>query len=86
EGKKMTEKQIAELLTSIKSLTNQTKEIMTISECSLYTGLSKSYLYKLTHKEKIPFSKPLGKRVYFERSKIDQWLLRNNKGGFDEAS
>lgn len=47
----MTEKQIAELLTSIKSLTNQTKEIMTISECSLYTGLSKSYLYKLTHKE-----------------------------------
>ncbi|TOF67116.1 DNA-binding protein, partial [Vibrio parahaemolyticus] len=30
--------------------------------------------------------KPLGKRVYFERSKIDQWLLRNNKGGFDEAS
>ncbi|PCE68575.1 AlpA family transcriptional regulator [Salinivibrio sp. YCSC6] len=82
----MTENQLAEMFENISSLKAMTKEVMTINECAQYTGLSVSYLYKLTHRKLIPFFKPMGKRVYFKRTEIDQWLLRNKQGGIYEAS
>lgn len=78
----MTENQLAEMFENIRSLKAMTKEVMTINECAQYTGLSVSYLYKLTHRKLIPFFKPMGKRVYFKRTEIDQWLLRNKQGGY----
>ena len=77
----MTDNQLVSILEQLQSLATPTKEIMTISECATYTGLSTSYLYKLTSKKEIPFFKPMGKRVYFKRSELDQWLLRNRQGG-----
>ncbi|EKF9762316.1 TPA: helix-turn-helix domain-containing protein [Vibrio cholerae] len=82
----MTENQLAEMFENIRSLKAMAKEVMTINECAQYTGLSVSYLYKLTHRKLIPFFKPMGKRVYFKRTEIDQWLLRNKQGGIYEAS
>ncbi|HEK2071158.1 helix-turn-helix domain-containing protein [Vibrio cholerae] len=82
----MTENQLAEMFENIRSLKAMTKEVMTINECAQYTGLSVSYIYKLTHRKLIPFFKPMGKRVYFKRTEIDQWLLRNKQGGIYEAS
>ncbi|EGR1136752.1 MULTISPECIES: helix-turn-helix transcriptional regulator [Gammaproteobacteria] len=82
----MTENQLAEMFENIRSLKAMTKEVMTINECAQYTGLSVSYLYKLTHKKLIPFFKPMGKRLYFKRTEIDQWLLRNKQGDRYEAS
>ncbi len=82
----MTENQLAEMFENIRSLKAMTKDVMTINECAQYTGLSVSYLYKLTHRKLIPFFKPMGKRVYFKRTEIDQWLLRNKQGGIYEAS
>ncbi|EJL6346535.1 helix-turn-helix domain-containing protein [Vibrio cholerae] len=82
----MTENQLAEMFENIRSLKAMTKEVMTVNECAQYTGLSVSYLYKLTHRKLIPFFKPMGKRLYFKRTEIDQWLLRNKQGGIYEAS
>ncbi|EGR4217282.1 DNA-binding protein [Aeromonas hydrophila] len=82
----MTENQLAEIFENIRSLKVMTKEVMTINECAQYTGLSVSYLYKLTHRKLIPFFKPMGKRLYFKRAEIDQWLMRNKQGGIYEAS
>lgn len=54
------------------------KRILTLSEFCAYTGLKSSYVYKLTHAGKIPgVSKPLGKKLYFDREQIDAWLLGN---------
>jgi prophage regulatory protein len=53
------------------------KTIMNLTDLSVYTGISKSYLYKLTHLGKIPFSKPFGKLIFFEKSSVDSWLLSN---------
>ena len=53
------------------------KEALTVDECATYTGLKKAYLYKLTHHNQIPFYKPNGKMIYFKRTEIDDWLLRN---------
>ena len=55
------------------------KEVLTLDEACRYTGISRSYMYKLTSLEKIPHSKPSGKMIYFDRKKLDSWLLRNPK-------
>ncbi len=76
----MTENQFTSVMEQIRSLAIPSKEIMTVEDCALYTGLSTSYIYKLTHRKEIPFFKPMGKRLYFKRSEIEQWLLRNRLG------
>ncbi|GAA4793737.1 helix-turn-helix domain-containing protein [Olivibacter sp. SDN3] len=54
------------------------KDIFNVEELSEYTGFKKSYIYKLVHEGKIPYSKPNGKILFFDRKKIDLWLLQNN--------
>jgi len=34
-------------------------------------------IYKLTAGEKIPFSKPKGKLMFFSQEKLDSWFLNN---------
>ena len=54
-----------------------TKEVLTSDEAAKYMGISKSYLYKLTMRQQIPFYKPMGKMVYFNRLELEQWLQNN---------
>ncbi len=56
---------------------NTDKEVLTFDETCHYTGISKSYLYKLTSGRRIPFYKPTGQLVYFKRSELIDWLLSN---------
>lgn len=67
------EKRVAELEKRLVDV----KDILTIEEASKYTGLSKSYMYKLTSQHLIPYYKPLGKFIYFEKADIDIWLRQN---------
>jgi len=60
------------------------KEILNVEELSDYTGFKKSYIYKLVHSNSIAFSKPNGKVLFFERKKIDEWLLKNSHKSNDE--
>lgn len=60
------------------------KTILNVEELSDYTGFKKSYIYKLVHTNSIPFSKPFGKVLFFDRIKIDEWLLKNNHKSNDE--
>lgn len=53
------------------------KEILSLDEVVEYTGLSKSFLYKLTSNRVIPHYKPSGKLCYFRKAEIDQWLTSN---------
>lgn len=53
------------------------KTVLTVDEAITYTGLSKSYLYKLTSAGTIPHYKPNGKHIYFKKEELDAWLLRN---------
>ena len=54
-----------------------TKEVLTFNEAAKYMGLSKSHLYKLTMLKQIPYYKPNGKRVYFNRLELERWLQTN---------
>ena len=65
-------------LTAIESLleaTNQTKPL-TLKEAAEFLDLSQSHLYKLTSERKIPHFKPSGKKIYFDKSELIQWLKR----------
>ena len=53
------------------------KEIFNFSEACTFLDYSKSYLYKLTHSRRIPHYKPNGKKLYFKRVDLEDWLLRN---------
>lgn len=66
-----------EKLTRIEKLLLGTKKVLTFDELVEYTGFSKNYLYKLTASASIPHSKPNGKVLFFEKEKIDMWLLDN---------
>lgn len=62
------------------------KEILNVEELSDYTGFTKSYIYKLVHTSQIPYSKPGGKVLFFERKKIDLWLLQNSSKSNSEIT
>lgn len=76
--------EIDERLERIENLLLSQKKVLNFDEVAEYTGLSKSHLYKLTSTGGIPCYKPTGKKIYFEKSEIDDWLLRNKKLSQDE--
>lgn len=53
------------------------KEILTLDEVAQYTGLKKSYLYKLMASKAIPHYKPNGKICFFKRTELEDWLTTN---------
>ena len=60
------------------------KPILNVEELAEYTGFKKSYIYKLVHSNSFPFSKPNGKILFFDKSKIDEWLLSNSSKSNNE--
>lgn len=60
------------------------KEVLNFNEACQYLGLSQSHLYKLTSSKSIPHFCPQGKRLYFKRLELDEWLLRNRTSTTDE--
>ncbi len=53
------------------------KTVLSFAEACTYLELSDSHLYKLTSTGGIPHYKPNGKKIYFQRTELDAWLLRN---------
>ena len=70
-----------EQLIRIESLLENQKKVLTFNEAARYSGISKSYLYKLTAAGSIPHAKPNGKQIYFDREKLETWLLSNEVKG-----
>jgi len=68
----------------IKDQAIQQKEVLNFNEACQYLELSQSHLYKLTSAGNIPFYKPNGKKIYFKREELENWLLRNRSISSDE--
>jgi excisionase family DNA binding protein len=82
---KMEEKIMAELV-EIKSLTLlASKNVLTIDDVSLLTGISKSTLYKMTCKKLLPHYKPNSKLLFFNRQEIEEWAQQNRVMSQQEA-
>jgi excisionase family DNA binding protein len=70
---------ILERLDRLEKLLIGSKEVLTFDEACDYTGISRSYLYKLTASGRIPHSKPNGKMLFFEKRKLVDWLIQNKR-------
>ena len=60
------------------------KNVLCLEDVALLTGLSKSHLYKLTCSHQIPFYKPNGKQIYFDRMEVENWMKQNRVATTDE--
>ena len=61
-----------------------TKEVLSIEECATFTSLSVAHLYRLTSQRTIPFYKPMGGKIYFKKSEIENWLLQGRQATNEE--
>lgn len=77
---------LEEKLDRIESLLLGSKKVLTMEEACDYTGISRSYLYKLTSRGEIPYSKPNGKIIFFDIDKLNEWLLQNSRKSNDEIA
>ena len=56
-----------------------TKEVLSFNETASFLEVSQSHLYKLTSKKQIPHFCPQGKRLYFNRKELLEWMQRNRQ-------
>jgi len=60
-----------------KLISIRTKDVFNFYEACIFLELSNSHLYKMTSSKQIPYYKPTGKKLYFKRTELIEWLLRN---------
>lgn len=60
------------------------KEVLNFNDACNYLDISASHLYKLTSQKSIPHFCPQGKKLYFNRTELDEWLQRNRQSSTDE--
>ncbi|MBS4709458.1 helix-turn-helix domain-containing protein [Aeromonas caviae] len=51
------------------------REVLSAEECAELLGVSVSYVYRLTSERRLPHYKPQGKKIYFRRDELLDWLL-----------
>ena len=57
------------------------KHFFDVYEVAEYLNLSPSYIRKLTSTKEIPHRKPTGKRLYFVKSEINDWIQDSKRRG-----
>ncbi|MCF8260693.1 MAG: helix-turn-helix domain-containing protein [Melioribacteraceae bacterium] len=55
-----------------------------IDQASLLLQLKKSYLYQLVHKNQLPYYKPNGKKIYFNKAELNEWINNSKIHSVDE--
>ena len=73
-------KYVAELEKRVRNLEDKFdsgKEVLTLQEAAQYMGIARSSLYKMTSNQTIPFYRPNGKLIFFEKDDILSWIRRD---------
>ena len=85
EGIKVLAEQITENIKKAMNPSNSSTEdvFMNIDETAKLINLAKPSVYGLVHQNRIPFHK-IGKRLYFLKSQIIDWLKSGKKESKDE--
>lgn len=71
------ERKIVELqsrVNKLETLCYMTKEVLNLEEASAFLGIAKSTLYKMTHLNQLPYFKPAGKLIFFEKKALLDWV------------
>jgi excisionase family DNA binding protein len=72
---------LLETLLNIKAMLAEqvtlTKKVLNLKEAARYLDLSESAVYRLTSERRINFFKPEGKKIFFRREDLENWMLSN---------
>jgi predicted DNA-binding transcriptional regulator AlpA len=69
---------IEDLHTIFKDSLLAQKRVFNLKDLMSYTGWSDKNIYRLTSLSLIPFTKPTKGSLFFDRLKIEEWLLSNS--------
>lgn len=81
------ERRIVELQERVNRLENlcyAAKEVLNLEEAATFLGIAKSTLYKMTHLNQLPYFKPSGKLIFFEKKKLIEWVRGAKSMSVDE--
>lgn len=81
------ERRIAELQERVNRLENlcyAAKEVLNLEEAATFLGIAKSTLYKMTHENHLPYFKPSGKLIFFEKKALLDWVRGAKSKSVDE--
>ncbi|OZG40526.1 DNA-binding protein [Aeromonas sp. A35_P] len=68
-------KELHELKQLVRQQGQAHKEVLCAEECAELLGVSVGYVYRLTSEKRLPYYKPQGKKIYFKRDELLDWLL-----------
>ena len=60
------------------------KEVLTVEEAAKFMGMARSSLYKMTSDQTIPFYRPNGKMIFFEKTDLLSWIRKNRVASREE--
>ena len=61
------------------------KNVLNIDDVVMLTGMTKGTIYQLTHQKKLPYYKPTGRSLYFNRKEVEDWMMRNRYDTIEES-
>jgi excisionase family DNA binding protein len=70
---------LSEIVTKLDEQNLLQKTVLNFNEAAKYLDVSPSHLYKLTSSRQVPHFCPQGKKLYFKRAELDDWLQRNRQ-------
>lgn len=74
------QRQIEELqkrMEAVEDILDNAKEVLSVEEAARFMDIARSSLYKMTSDRSIPFYRPNGKMIYFEKADILAWIRQN---------
>jgi len=64
---------IEEMILKLQPEQQHSAQLLSINEAAEYLNVTVAALYSMTSRRLVPFNKP-GKRLYFLKSDLDQWI------------
>ena len=74
------QRQIEELqkrMDAIEDILDNGKDVLSVEEAARFMDIARSSLYKMTSDRSIPFYRPNGKIIYFEKADILEWIRKS---------
>lgn len=76
---------MVEVNSNLDSITSfSEKNILSVREACEYMDISESFMYKLTHGKLLPYYRPNGKKIYFQKNDLEAWMTRNRQSSSEE--
>ena len=74
---------LAELTKAIRMMTIVQRDVMDSEDAALYLGIEQRTLMEHARRGDVPYY-PHGRRLWFRRSELDQWILTNRSASQEE--